>query len=118
MRWCSRNTAGDISAVTSACFAGAIAVACGPREGGDAVQAASASARAAKPAWANRSLVVPRRNKSVRREYMGPVAMGPELLTATSQFVTRRPRGALTRDRRTLFAPVASLRSTGHRALQ
>src|SRR5262249_26265758 len=116
--WCSRNTAGDISAVTSACLAGAIAVASGPRKGGDAVQAASANASAAKPAWASRSLVVPRRRESMRHDSVGPVAMGPELLTATSQFVTRRPRGALNRDRRTLFAPVASLRSTGHRALQ
>ena len=44
-----------MSAVTSACFAGASPVACGPSEGGDAVQAASASASAAKPAWASRN---------------------------------------------------------------
>src|SRR5271166_2762782 len=64
MRWCSRSTAGDISA-TSAGFAGSGSAACGARDGGEAVQAASTSAAAAMPAWASRSLAVPMNRQMV-----------------------------------------------------
>src|SRR3984885_2349207 len=92
MRWCSRKTAGDISAVEmSAGFADASDAVCGPRDGGEAVQAASASESAAKPPWASLSFLVPQRRQRARRTRMGPVPMGPESNTATSQSLPAAP---------------------------